>query len=298
MALLWIEGFEGYGTTTGVTLGVLPRRGWTQESNTYFQLTPGRTGGFSGTDGRNYNYSTYIITPSLTTNDTIIIGVAFFNTYSFFTPSIRLYDGSTLGVNVTFSTSTGVITVKRGSTTLGTFTQGFSTNHWYYAEIKVKCHGTAGTVEVRIDGIAVMALGPINTQAGSHAYHDCVMLYFGAGYTYVRWDDMYVCDSTGAYSNDFQGVCKVVGIFPASDSDTAQWTTSAGSDHWALVDENPDNDDTDYVTSSTQGQTDLYHYQSVSGDGSIVGAQVNTTCRVASGTSFIIKEPIKSNGAV
>lgn len=293
MALLWIEGFEGYGTTIGSN-AYIPARGYSYvNSSTY--LTTGRMFGY-GAKPNISNFGSLLTTPALTTDSTLIAGCAFYFPFSDRYAGISFYYNGTLGVNVVFNpASSSSITANLGDTALETFS-GFqvliNTNIWYYLEVKVLCHPTDGTIEVRLNGTTIISLSGINTQTGAEPYYNMVSL--GGSY-HSQCDDFYVCDGTGATCNDFQGVCKVIGIFPNADTATIQWAPSTGTTHYNLVNENPRNT-SDYVSTGTQSDTDLYSYPSLTGDTTIIGIQVNTQASLPSGTSVIIESPIVSNG--
>jgi hypothetical protein len=294
MALLWIDGFEGYGPvgTAGLyaRLGV---RGYTASGSSYMELAVGRITGcaFGHTDS---TATATFQTPVLTSDSTLIVGCAYTALNAISTSTLALYDNATLGINITLTptTPTSTIVLKRGATTLATFTDfTFILGTWYYIEFKVFCHATSGTAEVRLNGVTIISLTGINTQSGTNAWHNMVKV---SAYQSQRFDDFYICDSTGT-CNDFQGACRVLGLFPDSDTETVQWTTSSGTTHYNLIDENPANT-TDYVYTSTQGDTDLYHYPSLIGTGTIIGLQVTSQIILSAGASIIVEAPIVSNG--
>ena len=139
--------------------------------------------------------------------------------------------------------------------------------------------------------ITLISLSGINTQAGVEQYHNILQV----GIYYGSCDDLYICDGAGTDTNDFLGICRVIGLFPNSDTGTIQWTPSTGTTHYNLVDENPPDGDTSYVETSTQAQTDLYGYPSLIGTGTILGLQVSTTVSLSAGSSIILESPIISN---
>ena len=51
---------------------------------------------------------------------------------------------------------------------------------------------------------------------------------------------------------------------PTADTAEADWTPSAGADHYAVVDEATINGDTDYVSAATPGALDLYEMSNLS----------------------------------
>jgi hypothetical protein len=294
MALLWIDGFEGYGIT-GTATGLSGRYASVAESG-YALVGVGRICGYSLLGSNGFNKTVVATTPNLTTDSTLISGCAFcFNTSSVAT--LAFNDNATLGISIvlTQGTTNSSIVVKLGaSTTISTYTNFlFTVGVWYYIELKVFCHATSGTVEVRVDGITVISLTGIDTKAGIDDWHNNVSISLNSSGTYA--DDFYICDGSGSSPNDFQGICKVLGVFPNADTATEQWTPSTGTTHYDLVDENPYTT-ADYVSTSTQANTDLYIYPSLIGTGTILGIQVNTTVLLSAGTSAIFEAPIISNG--
>lgn len=303
MALLLIEGFEGYASAINTTISTyMARRGWvsTNSGGSQVGLMPGRIAGYALTDYYNagsYN-STWTYSNLPTTANTLILGVAFYQNTAAITSTFNLYDGATLGVNVSVVASTGVITVKTGATTLTTYTAATLINTWYYLEIKVLCDSSVGTVEVRLNGVSIISLTGQNTKAGTHSYHNGFSINASAQFSTQRFDDIYVCDNSGSTQNNFLGVCQVIGLLPTADAVAGQWTTSTGSTHYNLVNERLEDDDTTYVYSSTTAQQDYYTFTQLLGTGPILGLQINTTCRISSGTSAILETPVSSNSVV
>ncbi|MCK9557027.1 MAG: hypothetical protein M0R50_03170 [Candidatus Cloacimonetes bacterium] len=305
MALLFVEGFEGIGTgVTGSVSTYIPTRWtYTNTGNTVTVLGVGRLSGYCI-----YRYSGIIAgactltTPNpLTKNPTLIVGCAIKFNHISANPSIQLIDDATNGISVTFnSSSPSTIVVRLGSTILSTYS-GFTflLGAWYYLEIKTLCDSTNGTVEVRVNDATVISLTGINTKAGYNNYHNFVRFTLNNDSSSNIWqylDDIYICDGSGAAQNNFLGACKIVGIFPTADTATTQWTTSTGTTHYNLVNENPFDSGTTYVSANTQNMMDLYTYSSSVGSGTIVGIQTTAIAALTSGSSIILKQPIVSGG--
>jgi hypothetical protein len=289
MALLLIDGFEGYGTL-GITTSVAIRYPGAGASNQ--SIVAGRTSGYGL---RAYNNS--FITSHLTTNPTLIAGAAFYLTTITSSTALAFYDNAVLGVKITvYSTAPSTIAIVVDGTTVSTVDLHTTLllNTWYYIELKVYCHSTDGTIEVRVNGTTVASLSGINTKIGTDSFYNRVL--FGL-YGWSQIDDFYVCDGSSISNNSFQGVCKVYAVYPNRDTDTIQWTTSTGLLHYTLIDENP-YITTDYVISGTQAQTDLYQYQTLNTTNTIKGIQISTIGKLASGLSTILEVPISSNSIV
>lgn len=292
--LLLVEGFEGFGTTTGVApqpAGALGRL-YSASQESQMRMRTGRLSGYA----LEFNYGgSQITSGTLTTDDTLIVGIAVKFPASDDVRFLVLLDGVTLGMNLRLTT-VGEIEVYRGATFLAKSAAAvILANTWYYIEFKVKCNNTTGTYEVRVGGVNVVSASGVDTRAGANDYHDIARLdwYLGSGNT--KFDDWYICDSTGSDNNDFLGNCRVVAILPDGD-DTAGWdTASGGSDHCLDVDENPADDDTTYVEDGTSGHKDLYDYAAMTPDlGPIKGLSIKTVCRETDASSFSLITPIKS----
>lgn len=285
MALLWVDGFEGYGTSTGSIpspSGVLEDRYKTYNTTSpfYCQIS----------SGRNSNYAiwlstSWIETPALTTDDTIIVGFAFKITDLASYRLAKLSYGDNNYFDIIISGTELVL--KRHTTILAT-TSGLNlvVGTWRWLEIKVKCHDTTGTYELKIDGSTVLSDTGVDT-ADSCSYYSKVRLGYTSSALDVVYDDFFICDSTGSTNNDFLGDSYIVAIYPDGDGNSSQFTPSAG-DNYTCVDEEVIDYDTTYVESDTTGHLDLYTYESISAQ-DILGIQINMTCKETNAESFGIK---------
>ncbi len=300
MALLWIEGFENIGSTDNAAVsptGILGRK-YTASIDSGTKLQPGRIAGHSLEVG----YANSIRTRTLTTNATMIVGCAwrassFSVSAGYSDVIIGLADDTQKGTCLCITT-TGDLAVYRDSTLLKKTTGlGLSVNTWYYLEFKVTCNSTTGSFEVRLGGVNVLSDTGVNTKAGTHNYHNNLLLGWLVSGQTCRYDDLYVCDASGAVNNTFLGNMKVLSISPTGDTATEQFTPSANASHYTLVDDNPIDDDTTYTEDSVSGHQDIWDYGTVVGAGAtIAGIQINTCVRETDANSFTLKTPIVSGG--
>ena len=291
MSLVWMDGFEGYGTGATNPSVQLARR-YAVGDTQYFSIVAGRTGGYAV---KSVNGSYYFQTPALTTNGTMIVSFGYRTDYAIQSYNICfLFDGDTQGMGLAL-TAGGDIQVCRGGAVLAT-TTGLAcvTNTWYFIEFKVVC-GSAGSYELRVNGNTVLSATGVNTQAGSHAYHDRVR-FMGGPYCNPCTDDFYVCDGAGSVNNDFLGNNKIVGVLPDANGDASQWTGSGSGDHYTEVNENPPDDDTTYVEDATSGDKELWGYAALSNLGVIRGIQISTEARVTDVQPLTLKTVAKSAG--
>ena len=292
MALLWIDGFENYGTSTGAAPSPTNIMGGRYEitDEDDLDIETGRN-----STGYSLEFATgtpVIKTPVLTANDTLIVGVAFNIRTTNVVDLLSLYDGTTEGVNIRFSSNT--FTIRRGVTVLGTGAFNIGIYKWYWLELKVKCNTTTGTYELRIGETNIASDTGVNTKAGSNDFHDKVLFGNSSG-DFYRIDDLYICDASGSDNNDFLGNVKVTSLRPDGAGNTTEFTPSAGA-NYAAVDEQLIDEDSTYVESLTSTNKDTYTYDNITAS-NIKGVEIITCCRESDGSSFSLINVTRSGGA-
>jgi hypothetical protein len=133
----------------------------------------------------------------------------------------------------------------------------FQFSTYNYIEAKVNTTGVPGTasVVVHCNGHEVLNLTGLTLAAGTVRQ---VQLMAAGGIPDARHDDTYIIDWTLGPNSDFLGPVNLYTAVPDADV-SVSWTPSAGS-NFQNVDEIPPNGDTDYNSSSTIGQSDLYRH--------------------------------------
>jgi hypothetical protein len=284
MALLWIEGFENFGTSIGsgpAPFEILERKYPLTNRTSFMDIETGRNGRcleIAASDD-------YIQCPHINIDATSVIGMAIrLPVPSSTTTIFALVEGSNLGVNLRITTA-GYIEARLGTGQLAVSILGVPFNAWFYLELKVLTHDSAGTVDVKVNGTSYISLSGIDTQPGSNAYHTAFRLgQVGAGGALTRYDDLYFLDGSGSANNDFLGNRKVIALNPDGAGDDSDWTPSAGSNYQNVDDGGLTDDDTTYNETSTDTHQDLYTYDDLPGDAaSVDGIQVLTEVRVTAG---------------
>jgi hypothetical protein len=297
MALLWLDGFEGYGETIDANpapSGVLQGKYCPASSTNTMLIRAGRHGGFAIYYGSSTNE---LRTPHLTTHDTMIVGCGFYRSTLDACAIMSFIDTGTLGMWLRVKQETGELELLRGGATLIATTSGLNIglSNWHWIEMKIKCHSSAGEYEVRVGGETVLSATGVNTKEGSNDYHDTF------GFRPVpseapMYDDLYVCDGSGSINNDFLGDCKIVRIDPDGD-DTTNWGTSTPSaNHYENISEVEGDEDTSYIEETASSTLDLFDYEAVAGLGTIYGVQICTQCRESDAASHSLITPIESGG--
>lgn len=138
-------------------------------------------------------------------------------------------------------------------TLLGTSsTPVMTANAWRHLECKVLIHLSAGTVEVRAEGITVLNLSGIRTlgNVGGPATSVGIigmMTPQDGGAPAMYWKDFITWDSTGAANTNFLGSCQVLKCTPSSDTSLG-WTPSTGTTGFNLINETTPDDDGTYIS--------------------------------------------------
>lgn len=211
--------------------------------------------------------------------------------------------GATSHLNVIFD-SVGHLVLRRGTTTLATSAQTASAGVWYYLEVKATIADAGGVCVVRVDGVDWINFTGDTRNAGTATTIDSLRL-IGAGSGTsgtITWDDMYVCDGTGAAPyNDFIGDHKVETLRPAGNGASSQFVGSDGNsvDNYLLVNEvTPD--PADYVGSGVAGSRDLYDTGDLAAttSGTVRAVQVQLYAAKSDAGTATVKTAIRSPSGV
>lgn len=281
MGLLWIEGFEGFGTTDDVApapTGILGRKYPITVRESFMEIQSGRYGKCLQILGT----LDYLQSPNLTTNATSVFGMAvkmLATPVPPYTPLVALYDGATEGINFQFNQD-GTISAYRASSLLGTTVNAMALNTWYYFEAKVLTHNSSGTIDIHVNGASWLSLSGIDTQESANAYHTAFRL--GEVEVKTQFDDIYFLDASGTENNDFLGNRKVEVIRPNGAGDSTDWTPDSGS-NYDRVNEAELDEDTSYVETDTTTDKDLYTYGNLVNMNEVDGIQIMTEVKVTAG---------------
>jgi len=271
MALIWCDGFEGYGplgppTPTGVIadkynsvsqegkIDIVTANSHTDRSFRISDLT---------------SFATSLRTPSITSDNTVISGVGFWSPYagvfsgSSYWSLFVFYNESSNICAIVDVTDTGIFVRDAAGNTLGGTRCLILFQDWNYVEAKVYSHATAGTVDIQINGCPVFSATSANTlNTGA-----ITRVMLGTLENNVNrkssslLDNFYVCDGTGSTNNDFLGPVTIRTLFPDGD-DTTQFATTGNANYSTHYEQLNDNHEsyptTDYVEDGTTGNRDIY----------------------------------------
>lgn len=161
------------------------------------------------------------------------------------------------------------LSIVRGTGTILASTGDFvmPLSEYCYIEFKAIIHNTAGSIEVRVNGAPVLTFAGDTAETASNSADRVDVSNVSSQYLI---DDLYICDTTGSTNNDFLGDVRVDTLMPNADGTYRQFTPSAGTDHYALIDEVAPST-SDYVTGVTVGHRDSYAMENL---GAVTGADI------------------------
>ena len=289
MSLLFVDGFDHVDDA----YELLKWDSYYSSGAFYYTAGVGRTGGWGMYMANNDLY--YLDKILSSEPSTVITGLAIRTPGHAGEPCIDFRDSGTTQVHIRFGLD-GMIKVYRGTATLvGSSAVGvFTPSAWFYFEIKIVFHATAGSIEVVVDEDTVINLTGIDTIATANAYCNQFRLR-GCTTSSIYFDDLYICDTAGTKNNDFLGDVTITTLYPTSDGNSSDFTPSTGTDNYALVDEPQLLATTDYNESSTIGHKDLYGVTAYDGGSTICGVQV-TAAVLNSDTGIMSVRPIVRSG--
>jgi hypothetical protein len=315
MALLYVDGFDAYGTTD------LPKR-WVAQSGTWTVTSGGRnsTNCVKSDDlGDRRLWRTLQAQRSQ-----IIVGFAFQVTRVPLSGEwlriAQFIGNGDAGYQIGVSAGGGIQIRAAASGNInnsGTFiasgdfpSANIQISTWYYLEwmMTFATSAGAGTCVARLNTVPIITLATgLNTKtANGNAYADT--FEFGCqngavapgapGTHFMKYDDMYIADNTGSINNAFLGDVRVEAIRPTGTGTYADFTPNGAANNWDCVDEAAQDGDTTYVASSTVNHKDSYVFADLSSNPSNVMAfQVSMMARKDDAGARKISSFLRSGGS-
>ncbi len=293
--LLWIEGFEG-GGTTNTTIREYITRKYSSYNTSYINTATGRYGGKAIEI-----YGNGYFRHDIDNTQIIVVGFVFkCEDYNDNEDLLLLQDSGTVQIRIS-TRATGDLRIERGTTTLDTTAAlGLIINRWYYIELKIKIENTTGSYELRVDDINVLSDDTIDTQMSGNAYVNEIVFYGDPtlGFDSFFFDDIYILDTTGSRNNDFLGPMKVVMLNPDGDTAEADFTPSEVDNYDGVNDGVTVDDDATYNESSTSAHQDIFEYEDTIDIRLIAGLMVCTEVKETDANDFTLKTLIRSNSTI
>jgi hypothetical protein len=173
-------------------------------------------------------------------------------------------------------------------------------NRWFWVEFFASISNGSGVMELRVNGNPWLTSSGLDTRNDSApvGQANCIRLSnsFGAE---MLVDDVVIQDGSGEFTNDVA----VIGKRPTVNGSTNDFSLTGAPSNSQAVDEIAADDDTSYVSASTDGDRDLYEIGDLTElDGTVLAMQECIRARndggstdlrpiIKSGTDEIIGDP-------
>lgn len=258
MALLWMDGFDHYGSGASGRLAMLDGV-WAEISSAFLpDVSNPRTG----------TYSLRALSTGINTNRRVLggaktvvgLGAAFFlSALPGSNDSLRVFDfrdaSNVVQVSL-YIQSTGTIVAYRGTTAtlLGTTASpAIVAGAFQHVEARILFSQTVGTIEVRVNGVTVLNLTGLDTVAS--ALVECSQVSVGGSLSNIGnitqdIDDAFAWDDTGVSVNDFQGDRRVRTTFPDADTAVADWTAEGAASGYDCINDAAPDEDATYIAAA------------------------------------------------
>lgn len=153
---------------------------------------------------------------------------------------------------------------------------------WVYFEVHVADFSStlAGNLTVRLNGEQILSSpSGFNINAGSGTASGFWL--YSAGGANIYYDDLYVTNDVGPYNTSFIEDGDIITLFPNGAGASTQFDLFGAATNWQAVSEAPNDGDTSYVFSGTNGDKDLYTVPTITiGNTFVIPAiAINTVAR-------------------
>ena len=269
MSLIFMDGFDLYsGPTDPAFSGVYSGAGY---NTNWLSTTAGRYGG-----GALYINAYYesITKPLPSPQAEIWLGFAY-NCAGGYPVFINFNSPSGQELQLQYAASTGLWTVLRNGTQVGstvTCSIGSGVYHWLEMHYKIGT-STSGIFELWIDGVQQINLTGVNTSAYGNTTF--TSFTFGGNNNALTGfiDDMYIVVPGGANNTGRLGDSRIETLRPTSDAGPNNGTPSAGTSHFAMVNEVQNDGATTTITvTNASGQEELFGMASLAGTPTTISA--------------------------
>jgi hypothetical protein len=220
---------------------------------------------FGGAAGLNVNQDVTILSKNIPATQKLIAGVWAIGTYTGGAQSpflcLRALGATQSQINLVYSN--GVVHVYSQTTLLGS--AACSLSSWGFLELYANIDQSPnGQISVFLNGDEILTLTGIDTQ--SHASINTASSIDIRPTGSTSAGDVFVgpwyCGSCTA-KTDRLGPIKGVLLKPNADTADADFTLSTGVNGYALIDDVPDTDDTDYIHGNVSGDKSIFDLESI-----------------------------------
>lgn len=290
MALRWVEGFETHSNFQQLTRKYATSSGG-------LGTDPGRVFGIAAEP-----VSLVLVTPSFGTDNTAIVGIGVkmlqhFAAVGNSAQGWYLETGSAEQCHLEMESTSGTgfrFHLYRGATLIDT-TAYTDFGTWVYLEMNITVRdGVNGAYEIRLDGVVDSSGSGLNmADNGTDGWDVFAQRWSTTLSTRLAYDDIYVCDGTGAKNNDFLGPSVVEGVEVDLEGTTIEWAPASGVNNANMVDDPGGSNPVDinnHNGSDTDTEKDLFTYTDLQEiTGTIHGIQIGTQMAMAAAGTRTVK---------
>lgn len=264
MSLLWIEGFDHYGTgSAGATIA--EAGAWAELDNASPSTANPRTGTCALRIGLASTARRVLGGPIANCG----AGGAFYLSQlpgaSNRACRILAFKDAANNDQITLTIeTTGTIGVWQGLTQIHTSTDLVYARSYFHLEAYVVVDSAAGALEVRVNGVTFINLTGIDTDPRGTGEVSQIEIAQGAsaGLT-MDVDDLFAWSGAGSDNNDFIGDKKVYTVVPNADTATEEWSLASGTDTYAMLDGIPPVDGSAYIYADAAGPKSVVELGSI-----------------------------------
>lgn len=256
MALIWMDGFDHYGGSAARLLDGV----YSQTLGVTLTNVGARTGSYCAKINTSSPHAGMRrVLPVART--TVGCGFAFnidnLPIYAGDLCLLAVLGGDIRGLATLSITPTGAVQLRRGSYDGPVVAQSAAEVVMPDSFQHFECEFSGENCEVRINGVTVL-----NTTS-SGVTQPIEQLYVGgawglyrtgAAFVTMLLDDLFARDGEGPDNNSWIGDKKVYTRFPATDGPDQDWTISVGDQSWAMLDNVPPLDNSEYLTADVAGK--------------------------------------------
>jgi hypothetical protein len=293
MALVFIDGFDHYASAE------YAKKGWGVAGSPTIALSSSYSRRAGVGQGMRVSVSAsalYSMNKSLPADDVYTFGFAYKCEFGGTrAPFIFRSSNGTSQITIVH-TVTEFLDVYRGDydgTYLGQFACPLST--WVFLEIRIVISDTVGVVQARINGVQVLNLTGQDTNVSGSNIAQLVIGCLASSTYAVQLDDLYI--SNGDSPDEFLGDLYIDTVWPDADGDVNDWTANTGNRYAAVDDPTDIDDETTYVSETTDEGKQLFSFGALSSELSgIKAVQEVITVRKDTSPSVNIRPLFRTSG--
>lgn len=182
----------------------------------------------------------------------------------------------------------------------GTASTSLTDGEWHHIEVVYVADNSAGIAKMWVDSVLEINFSGDTIISGSVPSGTGYELFAvsSAWSTNVEFDDLLIWDEEGSSMNTSSQLTlhRIETLTPNGAGNSTQFSVTGAASNYLAVDEFGADDDTTYVSSSTNGNVDLYTYSNMAGTPSVIhGVLVNSITSNNSLGAISMKNKVRQN---